>query len=220
MSSTTVIKDICSSTGTSPEASDRATGYTETSQGNCLCVRRFDWQCLDESRECQGYRPARCSRGKKVQFILLIDECLSLAQSASTEPQNTQVLKIEKLKPSTSYRFTIVAKSRAGDGQQTGPIQFRTLDRQIPEFKIVPTEENKNDTCTNDRSCVIRWNIESDGGAPIVRAEILYAKVQILTCKFLGLTFVRSRQRTTIVLNLRDPSVRPCPSIHRSPNTN
>ena len=88
-----------------------------------------------------------------------------------------QVLKIEKLKPSTSYRFTITAKSRAGIGQQTGPIQFRTLDRQIPEFKIVPTEENRNETCFNDRTCLIRWSIESDGGAPIIRTEILYAKV-------------------------------------------
>lgn len=97
----------------------------------------------------------------------------------SSSSSSSQVLKIEKIKPSTSYRFTIVAKSRAGIGQQTGPIQFRTLDRQIPEFKVVPNEENKNDTCFNDRSCVIRWTIESDGGAPIIRSEILYAKAKL-----------------------------------------
>jgi hypothetical protein len=93
------------------------------------------------------------------------------------QQQQTQVLKIDKLKPSQGYRFTIVAKSRAGVGQTTGSIQFRTLDRQIPEFRIVPVEENKNETCSNDRSCLIRWSIESDGGAPITRAEMLYAKV-------------------------------------------
>ena len=90
--------------------------------------------------------------------------------------QQIQLLKIEKLKPSTSYRFTIVAKSLAGMGQATGPIQFRTLDRQIPDFKIIRTEQNE--TCANDRSCLIRWTLESDGGAAITRAEILYAKVK------------------------------------------
>jgi hypothetical protein len=70
-----------------------------------------------------------------------------------------------------------VAKSRAGTGQQTDPIPFRTLDRQIPDFKIVKTDENRNETCFNDRTCLIKWSIESDGGAPIIRSEILYAKV-------------------------------------------
>ena len=87
------------------------------------------------------------------------------------------MLKIEKIKPSTGYRLTIIARSRAGEGQQTGPIPFRTLDRQIPDFKIVKTDENKNDTCLNDRSCLIKWSIESDGGAPIIRSDITYAKV-------------------------------------------
>ncbi len=65
-------------------------------------------------------------------------------------------------------------------GQQTNPATFRTLDRQIPDFKIVKTDENKNETCSNDRSCLIKWSIESDGGAPIIRAEVLYAKVNTL----------------------------------------
>ncbi len=100
-----------------------------------------------------------------------------LAQPPSDDQQEIQVLKIEKINPSTSYRLTIVAKSRAGMGQQTGPILFRTLDRQIPDFKIAKTDENKNETCSNDRTCLIKWTIESDGGAPIIRSEILYAKV-------------------------------------------
>lgn len=89
-----------------------------------------------------------------------------------------QVIKLDQLKPSTSYRFTISAKSRAGVGQQTGPIQFRTLDRKIPEFKIVPNEENQNETCSNDRTCIVGWSVESDGGAPIVRTEIGIALVR------------------------------------------
>ncbi|UJR25993.1 hypothetical protein I4U23_007340 [Adineta vaga] len=101
------------------------------------------------------------------------------AQPNSDDPrQASQVLKIEKIKPSTTYRFTIYAKSRAGTGQQSSPTTFRTLDRQIPDFKITKTDENKNDTCLNDRSCLIKWNIESDGGAPIIRAEVLYAKAK------------------------------------------
>ena len=70
-----------------------------------------------------------------------------------------------------------MARSRAGMGQPTEPISFQTLDRQIPEFKLVKTDENRNETCFNDRSCLIKWSIESDGGAPIIRSEILYAKV-------------------------------------------
>ena len=85
-----------------------------------------------------------------------------------------QIIKIENLRPSTNYQLTIVAESQAGTGQQTGPIYFRTLDRQIPDFSI---DENKNRTCLSDESCLITWNIESDGGAPILRAEILYAQV-------------------------------------------
>ncbi|CAF2310395.1 unnamed protein product [Rotaria sp. Silwood2] len=101
------------------------------------------------------------------------------AQTLSDDQQEqTQVLKIDKIKPSTSYRFSIVAKSRAGLGQLTGPIPFRTLDRQIPDFKIVKTDENKNETCSNDRTCLIKWIIESDGGAPIIRTEVLYAKAK------------------------------------------
>jgi hypothetical protein len=84
------------------------------------------------------------------------------------------MIKVENLRPSTNYRLTIVAESRAGIGQQSGPIPFQTLDRQIPDFTI---EDNRNKTCLNEDSCLITWNIESDGGAPIVRTEILYAQV-------------------------------------------
>jgi hypothetical protein len=87
------------------------------------------------------------------------------------------MIKIENLRASTNYRLIIVAESRAGIGQQTGPILFRTLDKQIPNFII---EDNQNRTCLNDDSCLITWNIESDGGAPIFRAEIFYAKVRNL----------------------------------------
>lgn len=100
-----------------------------------------------------------------------------LAPTPSDDTQQVQVLKIEKIKPSTSYRLVISAKSRAGVGQQTDPIVFRTLDRQIPDFRITQMEENKNETCSNDRSCLIKWTIESDGGAQIIRSEIIYAKV-------------------------------------------
>lgn len=69
-----------------------------------------------------------------------------------------------------------------------GPVSFKTLDRQVPDFKIVQNEENKNETCSYDRSCLIKWIIESDGGAPIIRAEILFAKV-ITTKNLIVLVF-------------------------------
>ena len=85
------------------------------------------------------------------------------------------MLKLENLRPSTNYQLVIVAESRAGIGQQTGPIQFRTLDQQMPVFTI---DENLNRTCFNDDSCLITWDIKSDGGAPIIQTEILYAQVE------------------------------------------
>ncbi len=103
---------------------------------------------------------------KAISFFF---ECFPLAEST---PE--QVVKVENLRPSTDYHLIIVAESRAGIGEQTGPIQFRTLDKQIPDFLV---EDYQNKTCLNDDSCLITWNIASDGGAPIFRAEILYAQV-------------------------------------------
>ncbi len=88
----------------------------------------------------------------------------------SNEPQT---LRIESLLPSTLYRVQIVAKSRAGEGSLSIPYQLKTLDRQVPQFKILSSDRS----CLNDQSCLIKWIIESDGGSPISRAEISYAKV-------------------------------------------
>ncbi|CAF1189962.1 unnamed protein product [Rotaria sordida] len=115
-----------------------------------------------------------------VQYILkydLQDTKDSQLQTLIVPAQKStkQIIKVENLRPSTNYQLMIVAESRAGIGQQTGPIQFRTLDRQIPDFTV---DEHINRTCLSDESCLITWNIESDGGAPIVRAEILYAQAK------------------------------------------
>ena len=93
---------------------------------------------------------------------------------SSAESTNEQVIKVDNLRPSTNYRLIIVGESRAGIGQQTGPIPFRTLDKQIPDFLL---EDPENKTCPGDESCLIAWNVVSDGGAPIFRAEILHAQV-------------------------------------------
>ncbi|CAF1391848.1 unnamed protein product [Adineta steineri] len=89
----------------------------------------------------------------------------------SNEPQN---LRIETLQPSSLYRIQIVAKSRAGEGALSIPYQLKTLDRQVPQFKILSSDIS----CLDDQSCLIKWIIESDGGSPISRAEISYAKVR------------------------------------------
>jgi hypothetical protein len=67
----------------------------------------------------------------------------------------------------------IVAKSRAGEGSLSIPYQLKTLDRQVPQFKILSSDIS----CLSDQSCLIKWIIESDGGSPISRAEISYVKV-------------------------------------------
>ena len=80
---------------------------------------------------------------------------------------------IESLQPATLYRMQIVAKSRAGEGPLSIPYQLKTLDRQVPQFKILSSDP----FCLNDHSCLINWIIESDGGSPISRTEITYAQV-------------------------------------------
>ncbi|CAF2645819.1 unnamed protein product [Rotaria sp. Silwood2] len=89
----------------------------------------------------------------------------------SNEPQS---LLIESLQPSTLYRMQIMAKSRAGEGSPSIPYQLKTLDRQVPQFKILSSDIS----CLDDQSCLIKWIIESDGGSPISRTEISYAKVR------------------------------------------
>ena len=69
-----------------------------------------------------------------------------------------------------------MAESQAGVGQATEPIPFRTLDRQRPDFII---DNSSNQTCSNDQTCLISWTMQSDGGAPLVRAEISYVEVKI-----------------------------------------
>ena len=67
-----------------------------------------------------------------------------------------------------------MAKSRAGEGSLSMPYKLKTLDRQAPQFKILSSDL----WCLDDQSCLIKWIIESDGGSPISRAEISYAKVR------------------------------------------
>ena len=87
-----------------------------------------------------------------------------------------QTLLIESLQPSAIYRIQIVAKSRAGEGPLSIPYQLRTLDRQVPQFKIFSSDP----FCLNDHSCLIKWVIEADGGSPVSRTEVTYARVRII----------------------------------------
>ncbi|CAM2704547.1 unnamed protein product [Rotaria socialis] len=87
-------------------------------------------------------------------------------------PNEPQSLLIESLQPSILYRMQIMAKSRAGEGVLSIPYQLKTLDRQVPQFKILSSDLS----CLDDQSCLIKWVIESDGGSPISRAEISYTK--------------------------------------------
>lgn len=90
-------------------------------------------------------------------------------------PNEPQTLRIESLLPSTSYRMQIVAKSRAGEGIPSVPYQLKTLDRQVPMFKILSSDMS----CMSDSTCLIKWIIDSDGGSPISRAELSFAKVNL-----------------------------------------
>jgi hypothetical protein len=88
-----------------------------------------------------------------------------------------------------------MAKSRAGEGLPSIPYQLKTLDRQVPLFKISSTDP----ACQDDDSCLIKWIIEADGGSPISRAEISYARVnhESILLKFLTnfLRFLGSRRK-------------------------
>jgi hypothetical protein len=83
----------------------------------------------------------------------------------------------------------IMAKSRAGEGSLSIPYQLKTLDRQVPQFKIISPDIS----CLDDKSCLIKWIIESDGGTPISRAEISYAKVNLFNVKILLYFYYISR---------------------------
>ncbi|CAF1179608.1 unnamed protein product [Didymodactylos carnosus] len=89
--------------------------------------------------------------------------------------EQTQILRIDNLQPSTAYSINILAETRAGIGQSKAPIRLKTLDRQIPQFKLLSTTPEEQ-MCIDDHKCLIKWSIESDGGAPISKAEIFYAK--------------------------------------------
>ncbi|CAF0794698.1 unnamed protein product, partial [Didymodactylos carnosus] len=80
--------------------------------------------------------------------------------------QQVQTLRIDNLQPSTSYNINILAETRAGIGQAKSPIRLKTLDRQIPQFKLLSTPPEEQ-SCMDDRKCLVKWSIESDGGAPI-----------------------------------------------------
>ena len=85
-----------------------------------------------------------------------------------------QSIRVESLQPSTLYRMHIFAKSRAGEGALSVPYQLKTLDRQVPQFKILSADPS----CLDDRTCLIRWVLEADGGSTVSRAEISYAQVR------------------------------------------
>ena len=131
-------------------------------------VLKYD---LEENSENQLQTLIIPGRSISFEYSMNRDQCVSLVEIVANE----QRIKIENLRPSTNYRFILMAESQAGVGQQTGPISFRTLDRQRPDFTI---DNSSNQTCSNDQTCIISWTIQSDGGAPLLRGEISYADVK------------------------------------------
>ncbi len=61
------------------------------------------------------------------------------------------------------------------------PYQLKTLDQQVPQFKILSSDIS----CLDDQSCLIKWVIESDLDSPISRAEISYVKIDLSHIKIL-----------------------------------
>lgn len=92
-----------------------------------------------------------------------------------------------------------MAESQAGIGQPTDSIPFRTLDRQRPDFII---DNSSNQTCSNDQTCLISWTIQSDGGAPLIRAEISLTEVKKKEDEKLCFVSNRLIFRSTIMLML------------------
>ncbi|CAF1492424.1 unnamed protein product, partial [Didymodactylos carnosus] len=102
----------------------------------------------------------------------LVQYIVNYEQIGVNRPNSMKTLKF----PDNYRQFiNILAETRAGVGQSKAPVRLKTLDRQVPQFNLL-SSTLEDQMCMDDRKCLIKWSIESDGGAPISKAEILYAK--------------------------------------------
>ncbi len=92
---------------------------------------------------------------------------------------DSQILEIKSLQPTILYRIQIAAESHAGQSAFSIPVQATTLNGDAPSFNLL------NATCMNKNSYLVKWFIEDNGGTPISRVEIYYAKVNFCAKKIL-----------------------------------
>jgi hypothetical protein len=83
------------------------------------------------------------------------------------------------LRALTLYRIELAVESPAGQSAFSSPVQVKTLAGEFVRFNLTSSER----VCQNDKSCLIKWIIQSDGGSNISRGEISYAKVNIPNSK-------------------------------------
>ncbi|UJR34965.1 hypothetical protein I4U23_027743 [Adineta vaga] len=84
----------------------------------------------------------------------------------------TQMIEIKSLQIASSYRIQIAVESPIGQSAFSTPVQAKTLDGNVPQFHLT------NISCLNNKSSLIQWSIENDGGSTISQIEISYAKVR------------------------------------------
>ena len=65
-------------------------------------------------------------------------------------------------------------ESPAGRSGFSTPVQAKTFDGDVPQFNLT------NISCLNNRSYLIEWFVEYDGGSAVSDVEISYAKVRIV----------------------------------------
>jgi hypothetical protein len=132
------------------------------------------------------------------------------AISVASDDNGDRSLRIESLQPSSLYRMQITAKSRAGEGSLSIPYQLKTLDRQVPQFRMLSSDMS----CLADRTCPIKWIVDTDGSSPISRAEIAFGKVTIHRTVADTSAFVRSFVRWLSSRAACSRRTVPCKSIN------
>ena len=86
----------------------------------------------------------------------------------------SQSIVLSSLQAGTVYRIQIAAESHAGQSAFSIPVQARTDVGQVPRFHFLPSS---NISCDAERSCLIQWTVDADGGSPISETLISFVKM-------------------------------------------
>ncbi|KAL7669470.1 hypothetical protein ACOME3_010125 [Neoechinorhynchus agilis] len=135
-------------------------------------------------------------------------------------------VRLKDLKPSTLYRLSVFARSKAGDGDSIHYL-FKTSPKTHPRYVIfeptrsdlktaplIPVNESSKDhvyQCHSFDSCVINWEILSNGGDKLTSVVITYNRITKTTNRREGKIHVLNErphiQGRSIIHNLQPFSI-------------